>query len=194
MRPHVAGTGGREAGIESTEDGASTVVVHAVLIRFPEEQAAALNECWQVVDETVIDFKTRGELLANGLRCGVLVGEMPQIVRARLKELNSPNVGNSMERLGLAAEVISDTQRLHCHAGRRKELSLRPGLNEDIYGAACARGSDPRQHLYESARAARSASDAAGEWRDATEDDTRDPTRRSDRDRTAEPEQDGPSA
>lgn len=109
-----------------------TVVVHAVLIRFPEEQAAALNDCWQVVDETRIDFKTRRELFANGLQCGVLVGEMPQVIRARLKELNSPNVGNSMERLGLAAEVISDTQRLHCHAGRRKELALRPGLNEPI--------------------------------------------------------------
>lgn len=109
-----------------------TVVVHAVLIRFPEEQAAALNDCWRVVDETGIDIKTRRELVANGMRCGKLVGEMPQVVRARLKELNSPSAGNSLERMGLAAEVISDTQRLHCHAGRRKELALRPGLNEPI--------------------------------------------------------------
>lgn len=109
-----------------------TVVVHAVMIRFPEDQAAALNECWRVVDESVIDIKTRRELFANGLQCGVLVGEMPQVIRARLKELNSPSAGNSLERMGLAAEVISDTQRLHCHAGRRKELALRPGLSEPI--------------------------------------------------------------
>ncbi len=109
-----------------------TVVVHAVLIRFPEEQAAALNDCWRVVDETGIDMKTRRELFANGLKCGVLVGEMPQVVRSRLKELNSPSAGNSLERMGLASEVISDTQRLHCHAGRRKELALRPGLTEPI--------------------------------------------------------------
>ncbi len=109
-----------------------TVVVHAVLIRFPEEQAAALNDCWRVVDETVIDIKTRRELSANGLQCGILVGEMPKVIRARLKELNSPDASNSMERMGLASEVISDTQRLHCHAGRRKELALRPGLSESI--------------------------------------------------------------
>ena len=108
------------------------VVIHAVLIRFPEDQAAALGDIWRGVDETIIDFKTRRELLANGLQCGVLVGEMPQVVRARLKELNSPSASNSLERMGLAAEVISDTQRLHCHAGRRKELALRPGLSESI--------------------------------------------------------------
>lgn len=109
-----------------------TVVVQAVQIRFPEEQAAALNDIWRSVDETVIDIKARRELIANGLQCGVLVGEMPQIVRARLKELNAQTADNSLERMGLAAEVSSDTQRLHCHAGRRKELALRPGLSEAI--------------------------------------------------------------
>ncbi len=109
-----------------------TVVVQAVQIRFPEEQAAALSEIWRNVDETVIDFKVRRELFANGIQCGVLVGEMPQVVRARLKELNAQTAENSLERMGLAAEVSSDTQRLHCHAGRRKELSLRPGLSQEI--------------------------------------------------------------
>ena len=109
-----------------------TVVIEAVSIRFPEEHAQALNDIWRVVDESVIDLATRRALHANGIQCGVLVGEMPQVVRARLKELNAKDPGNSLERLGLAAEVISDTQRLHCHAGRRKELSLRPGLNDSL--------------------------------------------------------------
>ncbi len=85
-----------------------------------------------MVDETKIDIKTRRELYENGIQCGILAGEMPQVVRARLKELNSPRAGNAMERMGLAAETISDTQRLHCHAGRRKELALRPGLSQPI--------------------------------------------------------------
>lgn len=106
-----------------------TVVIEAVLIRFPEEQVAALNDVWRVVDESVIDLSTRRALHSNGIQCGVLVGEMPQVVRDRLKELNAKDPGNSMERLGLAAEVSSDTQRLHCHAGKRKDLSLRPGLS-----------------------------------------------------------------
>jgi hypothetical protein len=114
---------------KSTPD---TVVLEAVLIRFPEEQAAALSEVWKVVDEIVINFPTRRALHANGVQCGLLVGEMPHVVRARLKELNAPSLGNSLERLGLAAEVSSDTQRLNCHAGRRKELSLRPGLAESL--------------------------------------------------------------
>ncbi|MGN6134590.1 MAG: hypothetical protein ACTHOU_08820 [Aureliella sp.] len=109
-----------------------TVVVDAVLIRFPEEQAAALADVWRVVDESVIDLSTRRMLLANGIQCGVLVGEMPQVIRSRLKELVADDPGNSLERLGLAAEVTSDTQRLHCHAGRRKDLALRPGLSESL--------------------------------------------------------------
>lgn len=109
-----------------------TVVLEAVLIRFPEEQAAALGDVWRFADESVVDLPTRRRLHANGVQCGVLVGEMPQVVRARLKELNAPDPGNSLERLGLAAEVSSDTQRLNCHAGRRKELSLRPGLSDSM--------------------------------------------------------------
>jgi len=111
---------------------ADTVVVETVLIRFPEEQAPALNEFWRSVDESVIDLSARRELHANGLKCGLLMGEMPQVVRSRLKELNATDPGNSLERLGLAAEVSSETQRLNCHRGRRKELSLRPGLSEDL--------------------------------------------------------------
>jgi hypothetical protein len=109
-----------------------TVVLEAVLIRFPEEQAAELTDVWRVVDESVIDIATRRELHANGVKCGMLVGEMPQVIRSRLKELAANEPGNSLERLGLAAEVSSDTQRLHCHAGHRKELGVRPGLTETL--------------------------------------------------------------
>lgn len=109
-----------------------TVVIEAVLIRFPEERAAELADVWSVVDESVVDIGVRRELAANGLQCGMLVGEMPQVIRDRLKELAADDPGNSLERLGLAAEVSSDTQRLHCHAGRRKDLSLRPGLTETL--------------------------------------------------------------
>ncbi len=108
------------------------VVIDAVLIRFPEEQAAALNEIWRVVDESVVPLATRRELNANGVQCGMLVGEMPRVVRARLKELAADHPGNSLERIGLAAEISSDTQRLHCHAGHRKELTLRPGMLDQL--------------------------------------------------------------
>lgn len=109
-----------------------TVIIEAVMIRFPEEQAQELANIWQVVDESSIDISVRRELNANGMQCGILVGEMPQVVRARLKELSANSPTNSLERLGLAAEVTSDTQRIHCHAGKRKELSVRPGLSESL--------------------------------------------------------------
>ena len=109
-----------------------TVIVEAVLIRFPEEKAEELAKIWRVVDESCIDVSVRRELNANGLQCGVLVGEMPQVVRARLKELSARDPSNSLERLGLAAEVSSDTQRIHCHAGKRKDLSVRPGLSDSL--------------------------------------------------------------
>lgn len=109
-----------------------TVVVEAVLIRFPEERAAELANVWRVVDESIIDIKTRRELAANGLQCGMLVGEVPEVVRDRLKELTANDARNSLERLGLAAEVPSDTQRLHCHAGHRKELAVRPGITDTL--------------------------------------------------------------
>ncbi len=109
-----------------------TVVIEAVLIRFPEESAPELERIWQVVDESVIDVQVRRELHANGMQCGMLVGDMPLVVRSRLKELNTNDAANSLERMGLAAEVSSDTQRLHCHTGHRKELSLRQGLSETV--------------------------------------------------------------
>jgi hypothetical protein len=109
-----------------------SVVIEATLIRFPEDQAGELAKVWKVVDESVVELSTRRELAANGIRCGVLMGEMPQVIRDRLKELSQVDHADALEHLGLAAEVTSDTLRLHCHAGRRKDLPLRVALSEPL--------------------------------------------------------------
>lgn len=109
-----------------------SLIIEATLIRFPEDRWEQLAAIWNVIDESIIDLETRRRLDENGLRCGVLVSEMPQLVRERLKELAGEENRDPLEQAGLAADVTSDTHRLQCRAGRRKELPIRTELSEPL--------------------------------------------------------------
>ncbi len=109
-----------------------SVVVEAVSLRFPLEAQAELAAIWDVLDESTLDLKVRQRLDENGLRCGILVGELPKIVRARMEELAGGKSEGTLEGLGLEAEVSSDTRRMQCHAGKRKDLHVRTDWSDSL--------------------------------------------------------------
>lgn len=109
-----------------------SVVIEATLIRFPKDRWEQLAAIWNVIDESIIGLDTRRRLDENGLRGGLLVGEMPYVVRHRLEELAGAENRDPLEQAGLAADVKSDTRRLQCRAGRRKDLPIRTELSEPL--------------------------------------------------------------
>jgi hypothetical protein len=109
-----------------------SVVVETVIIRFPNEQSEALDNLWSTVDESVFDVELRRKLAENGMRGGVLIGELPLGVRARMEQLTNISRNDPLEQANLAADVKSTTNRMQCRAGRRKEVHVRREVSQPI--------------------------------------------------------------
>ncbi len=109
-----------------------SVVVETIIIRFPKEQSEVLDQLWSTVDESVFDVAFRRKLVDNGIRSGVLIGELPAAVRARMAELGDVSKSDPMEQADLAADVKSSLNRLQCRAGRRKEVPVRRELSQPL--------------------------------------------------------------
>ncbi len=109
-----------------------SVVVETVIIRFPKEQSEALDNLWSTVDESVFDVELRRKLTENGMRGGVLIGDLPLGVRTRMEQLADNSRTDPLEQANLAADVKSAVNRLQCRAGRRKELHVRREVSQPL--------------------------------------------------------------
>lgn len=105
-----------------------SVTVETVLVRFPEQRKQELVDIWQNVDESIFEIEFREKLDRNGLRAGLMIGELPQVVREQIEITSQEQVTNALEHAGLAADVDNKMRQLRCRAGRRKELILRRDL------------------------------------------------------------------
>lgn len=109
-----------------------SVVIETVVIRFPKEQADTLESLWSTVDESVLDVELRRKLIENGVRGGMLIGDLPHGVRERMEQLANSSHTDPLEQANLAADVRSATNRLQCRAGRRKEIHVRREVSQPI--------------------------------------------------------------
>lgn len=110
-----------------------SVIIETVLVRFPAEMAADLErEVWQLSNEGIADITVRRRLDQNGLRAGVIYGELPSLIRQQLEQTANQQKTNALEHAGLAADVDNRMRRLQCRAGRPKELLVKPELPESL--------------------------------------------------------------
>jgi hypothetical protein len=109
-----------------------SVTLETVVVRFPIEYAADIDQLWLQVDESIIDLEHRLHLDKNGLRAGVLMGELPVIIREQLHRTAAAQTTDAIEYAGLAADADNRMRQLSCRAGRRKELVLRRDILEPL--------------------------------------------------------------
>ena len=110
-----------------------SVVLETVLVRFPTELTAELeDQVWRLSYEGIADIALRQRLDQNGLRAGVIMGELPPLIRQQLEQTAEKQKTDAMEHAGLAADVDNRMRRLQCRAGRRKDLLVKPELSEPL--------------------------------------------------------------
>ena len=117
-----------------------SVVIETVIIRFPKEQSEALDSLWATVDESVLNVELRHKLAENGVRGGVLIGDLPLGVRTRMEQLADNSRTDPLEQANLAADVKSAINRLQCRAGRRKEVHVRREVSQPLVVLTSAEG------------------------------------------------------
>ncbi len=105
-----------------------SVIIETVLVRFPASSTEDLEEVWRLCNETFADLPLRQRLDLNGLRCGVIMGELPSIIRTQIEETSNRQTTDAIEHAGLATDVDNRMRRLQCRAGRRKDLLVKPDV------------------------------------------------------------------
>jgi hypothetical protein len=68
-----------------------SVKMEIIWARFAADDPALNNDAWQDIDETQLEPSVRCELDNNGLRAGIISGELPQAIARVLKQGESPS-------------------------------------------------------------------------------------------------------
>ncbi len=105
-----------------------TVTIETALVRYDEDRVIEMQRVWALADESIIDFEQRRLLDCNGIRVGVIRGELPQQLVQQMEASRQQQQQDIVEQLGLGADVDSRIRTLDCRAGRRKELVVRREL------------------------------------------------------------------
>ena len=99
-----------------------SVVVEAIFLRLSALHEPALQKIWNEIDEQSIDIAVRRQLDANGVRAGIITGELPSELHQWLAEADRRLKEDTLEQARIGADVSSHVQRLQCRNGRKKEL------------------------------------------------------------------------
>lgn len=100
---------------------ASTIPLEIAFVRYDAADAVLGTELWTFLDEQAFQPEVRRQLATNGLRCGVVTGDLPA------------HVGDRLTAAQLERSTESDAA---LQGGTRRTLRLLPGKRADIVAAA----------------------------------------------------------
>lgn len=123
--PRDAGPGPVGADTATTKPAPRTIPVELIFARFEEHDAACRDELWHAVDEQAIDDALRRRLAANGLRVGIVTGDLPPHLAERiLPDRTAPATTSDV----VAAESPLTHRLLRLLPGRRSEILAATGI------------------------------------------------------------------
>lgn len=104
-----------------------TIPVELVFVRFDEHDSALRDELWNEVDEQAVADGLRRRLAVNGLRAGIVTGDLPPALAARLLPDRVETAGAAEP---LTAQPALTHRRLRLLPGRRGEIIAAAGIAE----------------------------------------------------------------
>jgi hypothetical protein len=99
---------------------ARTLQLELLFVRCPPDDAELRNELWSFVDEQLLDPATRGRLAANGLRVGIVTGQLPAHLAERFS--GTVRADDATGNQPLATESLVTRRQLRLLPGRRSEI------------------------------------------------------------------------
>ena len=137
--------------LTTTLQSSGTVDLETVIVRFSMEQTEGLEQLWQSTDEAAVDFGQRRTLDANGIRVGILRGEMPAVLQKQLDLSMQKTTEDVSEASGLGSDADARMRLIRCRAGRRKELIIRREISRPLSVITSIDGLIAGQTFYEQA-------------------------------------------
>lgn len=103
---------------------ADAVVIELQFLRMSDATIADVDSLWHITDEQVLSVQTRRRLSANGLRIGLIPGDMPPIVQQWIADANQRLRDDALEQASVASNISLIPKQLTFRAGKRKEILL----------------------------------------------------------------------
>lgn len=125
--PRDAGPPALGTDVAAAKPAPRTIPVELIFARFEEHDAACREELWGEVDEQAFDDGLRRRLAANGLRVGIVTGDLPPHLAERiLPDRAAPAAATD----AVAAESPLTHRLLRLLPGRRSEVIAAPGIED----------------------------------------------------------------
>lgn len=106
-----------------------SVILEIQLVDFRNPAEGDFQTLWSAVDEHCIASDVRHQLAENGLRCGILDGQVPQFLRSAIEASHRASEATPGT---LPSESGSSYRQLACRAGRRYEIAATEVAEERI--------------------------------------------------------------
>lgn len=117
--------GADRIGGQASRPAPRTIPVELVFVRCGAHDSPECEELWRLIDEQSLDAGLRRRLAANGLRAGVITGELPTALAERFRA----------EEAAVADDAVPEPPSERPDMVRRL-LRLLPGRESDIVAAA----------------------------------------------------------
>jgi hypothetical protein len=105
-----------------------TVLLELLFVRCPPDDVELHDELWGFVDEQFLEVGVRGRLAANGLRVGIVSGQLPAHLADRLTGTLAADDATGSQPL--ATEAVVTRRQLRLLPGRRSEIVTASSLDE----------------------------------------------------------------
>jgi hypothetical protein len=159
-RAHLAKYG--HSPLKPAQSSPDSIAVNIVWARFPANDPVLDDSAWREIDETQIDPDVRRELVANGIRAGVISGTIPPAIdrilnqdglRAPTSVIDEPSAPSKSQSAELLAEPIVHGRTMRLRRKQRTEIQA-----SEVYASMpllinTSSGAELGGHTYEQAQA-----------------------------------------
>ena len=113
--------------------GPSVAIIDIAFVNLPINDDQVDWAIWNDADEQVLSVETRRSLAANGIRAGIVSGELPQILREQLD--SSPGEDQTLtllEQANLLSDISHGARRIHCRSDTPYHIPVRNQVTGDV--------------------------------------------------------------
>ena len=100
-----------------------SVVIEFALLDLEDSPGSADVDLWQSVDEQQIPVQTRQRLTRQGLRCGVVGGQLPSWLLDQLADQSKRLELDESQRTAVVSELLTE-RRIQCRANQRRSVPV----------------------------------------------------------------------
>jgi hypothetical protein len=102
------------------------LICEVAFLQWDIHESDADQRFWQTVDEQFVPPEVRRRLAENGLRVGLISGQLPERVREKLGATGDPIAALTAQNLAPGTEMLSRRERLQCHDGVTELIEVLP--------------------------------------------------------------------